>query len=65
MDHMFRGVTLSTKNYDAILQSWSQQAVHKNIYFDGGNSKYSQSAIGARDRLINEYQWHIIDGGMQ
>ena len=65
MDHMFRGVTLSTENYDAILQSWSQQSVHKNIYFDGGNSKYSQASMEAREKLINEYQWRITDGGMQ
>jgi len=65
LEMMFYGVTLSTENYDAILQSWSQQAVHNNIYFDGGNSKYSQSSIGAREKLINEYQWRITDGGMQ
>ena len=65
MDHMFREVTLSTNHYDAMLQSWSKQAAQKNIYFDGGNSKYSQASKEARDRLINEYQWHITDGGME
>ena len=65
LERMFEGVTLSTKNYDAILQSWSQQAVHKNIHFDAGNSKYSEASIEAREKLINEYQWRIRDGGLQ
>ena len=63
MDHMFKGVTLSTVNYDALLQSWSTQKVSKNIRLDGGNSKYSQVSKSARDKLINEFDWTISDGG--
>lgn len=64
LDEMFSGVTLSTANYDALLQSWSNQSVHNNMQFNGGyNSKYSQSSKEARSRLINEYNWTIIDGG--
>ncbi|MCY3415096.1 MAG: BspA family leucine-rich repeat surface protein [Candidatus Heimdallarchaeota archaeon] len=64
MSAMFDGVTLSTANYDAILVSWSVFDLHSNVYFDGGNSKYSYSVYLDRKWLIDEYSWTIADGGM-
>ena len=62
---MFDGVALSTKNYDALLVSWSQQNVTKDIEFSGGNSQYSSGeAADARQKLIDEHGWVITDGGL-
>jgi len=33
------------------------------IPFDGGRSKYSKAAIDAREHLILDHHWDIIDGG--
>ena len=63
MSYMFQGVTLSTANYNKLLIGWSQQDVKLNVNFDGGNSKYSSAAVGARQILINK-KWNITDGGV-
>jgi len=67
MDGMFSGNTLSTENYDALLIVWSEKAVKRSVScpFDGGNSKYSAGqAADARQKLIDDYNWIITDGGM-
>ena len=62
MTNMFTGVTLSTANYDSILDSWSKQAVQSNVTFDGGNSKYCD--LGEAGKAILEGKgWTITDGG--
>jgi len=65
MDKMFQSVTLSTTNYNSILNSWSSQIPNKGIELHGGNSKYSSSAEAGRNRLLNEYGWIIRDGGKE
>jgi|GEM_PF-3358324 len=66
MSSMFLTVTLSTANYDALLIGWEAQAVHDNISFDGGNSKYTGggAAASARLALETDHNWTIIDGGI-
>lgn len=67
MGGMFSGNTLSTENYDAILIGWSEKAVNRSgdFNFDGGNSQYSSGeAAAARQKLIDNYDWIITDGGM-
>ena len=59
---MFRGVTLSTPNYDALLQGWNAQTLHTGVYFNGGNSKYC-AGKPARGNMISTYGWVITDGG--
>jgi surface protein len=62
--NMFTGVTLSTENYDSILQGWSNQSLVSNLVFSGGNSKYSNASLVARNTtLIGVYNWTITDGG--
>ncbi len=65
MDYFFGDITLSTKNYDAILNSWANQKLKQNVVFDAGYSKYSSSGEAARDVLIKNYNWTIKDGGLQ
>jgi surface protein len=65
MDSMFYNITLSTNNYDYLLNSWSEQSVQSDVLFHGGNSIYSQAAVDARNSLIENHSWTISDGGMQ
>jgi len=63
--NMFRYITLSTANYDALLIGWEAQAVQDNVIFNGGNSKYTAggAAAIARQNLIDNHTWTITDGG--
>jgi surface protein len=66
MNAMFDQVTLSTANYDALLNGWySLPSLKTNVVFSGGNSKYSSAASASRAGLISTYSWTITDGGLQ
>ena len=62
--NMLAGTTLSTANYNSLLDGWESQSVQNTVTFHGGNSTYS-SANGAEGRfnLINDHTWTITDGG--
>ncbi len=62
MNTMFSNITISTENYDKILKSWSALIVQKNVVFEAGLSKYCSGEAG-RDKLINDFNWTIIDAG--
>jgi len=64
MNLMFNGVTLSTPNYDTLLQSWSTQNLQSGVTFSGGNSQYSATSQAARDTLTNDFNWTVTDGGV-
>jgi len=68
MNGMFGGVTLSTANYDDMLITWADEipyyGVQPFVPFDGGNSKYSISAVNARESLV-QHRWAITDGGIE
>ena len=49
--NMFTGVTLSTANYDALLNGWDAQALKPTVTFSGGNSHYCAGAA-ARAHMI-------------
>jgi len=65
MNNMFYDITLSTANYDALLIGWEAQNVQNNVSFNGGLSKYTlgSAAAAARQRLIDDHNWSITDGG--
>ena len=66
MENMFDGVTLSTVNYDLLLNAWSLVNLKKNVLFNAGSSKYSYGlATVSKNKItnINNYNWTIIDGG--
>ena len=63
MSLMFTGVTLSTINYDALLNGWAPQVLDNGVSFSGGNSQYSCSGFLARQSIIDNYGWNITDGG--
>tara|TARA_R110000764_G_scaffold86362_1_gene167031 strand:+ start:92 stop:1075 length:984 start_codon:yes stop_codon:yes gene_type:complete len=63
-EEMFKGVTLSTANYSALLIGW-EAGTHNTgaVKFHGGNSQYSAGAAAtARATLVSE-GWVITDGG--
>lgn len=59
---MFEGVTLSTENYDALLNGWNSQKVIYGSRFSGGDSMYCSSKE-ARNNLVINHGWKITDGG--
>lgn len=58
---MFLGVTLSTANYDALLNGWNAQVLTSAVTFNGGNSLYCATA--AHDNMTTSDLWVITDGG--
>ncbi len=57
------GVTLSTANYNSLLQGWAPQSVNNGVNIHFGNSRYSAGpAQSARATLISK-GWTITDGG--
>ena len=62
MTNMFQNVTLSTENYDALLEGWSEVALKNGVSFSGGNSVYCNGETD-RQKLINDFRWIITDGG--
>ena len=65
MSDMFKGVTLSTTNYDAILQGWSLLDLNRNVTFSAGNSVYSNASQSARNLLTDFYSWYVTDRGAE
>ena len=61
---IFHSSGLSTTNYDNILNGWSQQDVQPNVELGAGQSIYFCSSSDARMSLIENYNWNIIDGGL-
>jgi surface protein len=62
---MFDGISLSTQNYDSLLQGWSLLSpLQPNVIFDGGNSQYSITSLSAITELTTfPNYWVITDGG--
>ena len=68
LSSMFESSTLSTTNYDSLLNGWStlsagETQIPTDVIFHGGNSQYSSAGESARDTLVNDYNWTITDGG--
>jgi len=64
MNRMFFGVTLSAANYNNLLIGWAELPLKKDVEFHGGGSQYSAgAATDARQRIIDDFNWVITDGG--
>ena len=53
----------STENYSNLLKSWSQQNVQNNVKLGLDDKNYYRSAKEARELLIQQHGWEIIDTG--
>ena len=67
MAGMFLSATLSTTNYDALLEGWNDLVLQSSVYFHGGSSQYTcgSAAETARTNMISVSgdNWTITDGG--
>jgi len=64
MVNFLNSVTLPTTQYSTLLINYEAQAVQNNVSFSGGNSQYSAGAAAtARQALIDDHTWTIVDGG--
>lgn len=62
MGNMFKNVTLSTTNYDALLNGWNSRPLKSNVKFNAGFSTYC-AGEAARINMQNIKGWTITDGG--
>ena len=60
---IFHSSGLSTANYDNILNGWSQQAVQSNVELGAGPTINFCNSEDARQYLITNHSWNIVDGG--
>ncbi|MFA8301137.1 MAG: BspA family leucine-rich repeat surface protein, partial [Hyphomicrobiales bacterium] len=66
MEDMFKGTAMNTENYNKLLIEWSKQKVQTGVAFHAGSSTYdSEEAKEAKQKLIEEHGWFIIDAGMK
>ncbi|SHF02777.1 surface protein, partial [Psychroflexus salarius] len=56
-------MSLSTANYDALLQAWSQLELTNSLSPNFGETTYSCAAADARQSIIDNNNWTINDGG--
>ena len=64
-EEMFKGVSLSFVNYDALLISWNAQNLRTGRNFDAGVSIYcSAAAQVAHENMASVFDWAIKDGGV-
>ena len=63
-NNMLDDSNLSVANYDSLLIGWESQNVLNNVDFGADNIDYSAggAAETARNALINDHIWEIIDG---
>jgi surface protein len=61
MANMLDGSGLSSTNYDALLNGWSQQTVQQGVILGADGISYCDGE-SARQRLIDTYGWRIKDG---
>ena len=59
---MFTNATLSTTNYDALLNGWEPQTLQSGVTLDAGNSTYCLGEA-ARANMVSSDGWTITDGG--
>lgn len=62
--YMLNNTSLSSANYDAILNSWAAQSVQSNVTFRASPAKYTSAGAAARAVLTGTYGWTITDGGL-
>lgn len=58
-----RGVTLSTRVYDSVLNAWAKQEVQPGIHVNFGRSKYINGAAARAVLTGAPNNWVIEDGG--
>ncbi|MFC0875338.1 BspA family leucine-rich repeat surface protein [Saccharicrinis sp. FJH2] len=65
MTDIFNGCKLSTDNYTVMLVTWSELSLQNGVVFNAGNSMFDSKGDTARQTIIDNYAWTIIDGGLE
>jgi hypothetical protein len=63
MDLIFQFSNLSVENLTACYENWSQLNLQQNVSFGVGTTKYNASGASGRQKLIDDFNWTISDGG--
>ena len=63
LDGFLEGTSFSTSNYDKLLNAWGNLQNLNVLSLGVGGTKYSSASAAAREKLINEFEWTITDGG--
>ncbi len=58
------GTALSIINYDSLLIKWSEQTLPMNLTLDVDSTNYSRRSVKSRQKIIDDFNWTIIDGGI-
>ncbi|MEP1151296.1 MAG: BspA family leucine-rich repeat surface protein [Balneola sp.] len=58
------GTALSIVNYDSLLIKWSEQTLPMNLTLDVDSTYYSRRSVQSRQKIIDDFNWTIIDGGI-
>lgn len=65
MENMLSNTNLSVENYDKTLIGWEAQVVQTNVRLDANGLQYCQGGgADARQALIDENNWMIVDAGV-
>lgn len=65
MENMLSNTNLSVENYDKTLIGWEAQSVQSNVRLDAGGIQFCQGdGADARQALIDEDSWVIVDAGL-
>lgn len=59
---MFNNSAISIRNYDSLLNSWSQQSLMLDVSLEASNLQYCMGEEG-RQFLIDNFNWTILDNG--
>lgn len=63
MRFMFNNSGLSTSNYDALFNAWSQLSLQANVTLDANSVQFSNVSAASRQSIIDNFNWTINDGG--
>lgn len=64
MELMLDGASFSSQNYDDLLIAWSTLPLSSNVNFGvGRHTKYSAAGSVARQYIIDNFNWRIVDAG--
>ncbi len=65
MGEMFNGSALSSQFYERILTGWATQDVQTGVTLGASGIDFCSSvAVAARERLETEFDWEVIDEGL-
>ena len=53
------------QKYSNMLIAWAELTLQSDLSFHGGSSKYNTAGGVARQKIIDDFNWTITDGGAE